>query len=495
MSSSDPGRFGRRTVLSFMLYGAAGTAFANAPERSLRPIGKPSDAAKRAVPDGARLVSEAQLSGKVSYVVADAKTGEMLETYAPLYAHPPASVSKAVTALYALDQLGPQHRFRTQVIATGPITGGILTGDLVLVGGGDPTLSTDDLFELAGRLKIAGLTEVRGKLLVYDGALPQVEQIDDSQPIQVGYNPGISGLNLNFNRVFMEWKRTGTSYSMTLDARTEKIRPGVGFAKAQIVDRGAPIFTYAKSGDAERWTVSRKALGKGGGRWLPVRGPAIYAGDVFQTVARSHGIELPFPKRVSTKPQGRVLAEHLSEDLTRIATGMLKFSTNITAEALGLSTSNANSLRASGQAMAAFADQEFGVKKASFVDHSGLGDSTKLSAADMVRALTGPGSQALLRPILKPVAIRDSKGRPIQDGPIKVAAKTGTLNFVSGLAGYVTTPQGRELAFAIFASDLPRRRAVSKENREQPRGAKTYNGRAKRLQQALLKRWAVVHEL
>lgn len=494
MNPSDFGRFGRRTVLSFLLYGTAGAVLANAPERSLRPIAKPADAAKRAVPDGARLVAEAQLSGTVSYAVADAKTGEILETHAPLYAHAPASVAKAMTALFALDELGPQHRYRTQLIATGPILGGVLKGDLVLVGGGDPTLTTDHLFEMAGRLKTAGLREVRGKLLVYDGALPQVEEIDNSQPIQVGYNPGLSGLNLNFNRVYMEWKRSANGYSMTMDARTEKIRPGVGFAKAQIVDRGAPIFTYAKSGDAERWTVSRKALGKGGGRWLPVRAPGIYAGDVLQTVARSHGIALPFPKRAAARPKGTVLAEHLSDDLTRISRDMLKFSTNLTAEAVGLSASKADSLAASGEAMSAWAEQKFGVRKASFVDHSGLGDSTKLTATEMVRALTGPGSEALLRPILKPVAIRDSEGRPIEDGPIKVVAKTGTLNFVSGLAGYVTTPEGRDLAFAIFASDVPRRRAVAKENREQPRGAKTYNGRAKRLQQALIKRWAVVHE-
>jgi len=144
--------------------------------------------------------------------------------------------------------------------------------------------------------------------------------------------------------------------------------------------------------------------------------------------------------------------------------------------------------------MSAWAEQKYGVKKTNFADHSGLGDSTKLTAIEMVRALTGSGSEALLRPILKPVAIRDGEGRPIEDGPIQVVAKTGTLNFVSGLAGYITTPKGRDLAFAIFASDVPRRRAVAKENRENPRGAKTYNGRAKRLQQALIKRWAVVHE-
>lgn len=493
MNSSDYGRYGRRTVLSFLLYGTAGCALANAPERSSRPIGKPSDAAKRAVPEGDRFVDAAKLGGKVSYVVADARTGQVLENHAPLVAHPPASVAKAMTALYALEKLGPQHRYRTRLIAEGPISNGVLKGDLVLVGDGDPTLSTDDLFEMAGRLKTAGLREVRGKLKVYGGALPTIEEIDGTQPVQVGYNPGISGLNLNFNRVYLEWKRAGGGYTVTMDARTEKIRPGVGFVRTQIAERGTPIFTYSKSKDRENWTVARKALGKAGGRWLPVRNSAIYAGDVLQTVARSHGITLPFPERSADAPKGTVLAEHLSPDLTKICKDMLKFSTNLTAEAVGLSASRAGGLSASGNAMSTWAAQRYGTRKARFVDHSGLGDKTKLTCQEMVKALTGQGAMQRLRPILKTIAVRDADNKVVQDSPTNVVAKTGTLNFVSGLAGYIRTPDGRDLAFAIFASDLSRRRALAKADRERPKGSRSWNGRAKKLQQQLIRRWSVVH--
>lgn len=466
---------------------------ANAPERSSRPIGKPADAAKRAAPGGGRLVGAANLGGKVSYVVADARTGEVLENYAPLVAHPPASVAKAMTALFALEKLGPQHRFRTRLVADGPINNGVLEGDLVLVGGGDPTLSTDDLLDLAGRLKTAGLREVRGKLRVYGGALPRVEEIDGTQPVQVGYNPGLSGLNLNFNRVYLEWRRAGTGYNVTMDARTQRIRPSVGFAHTKIVKRGQPIFTYTKTDVLENWTVARGALGKGGGRWLPVRNTAIYAGDVLQNVARAHGLKLSYPVLTNAVPQGRILAEHLSPDLTRICKDMLKFSTNVTAEAVGLAASNARGLGASGRAMSDWAEERFGVKKASFTDHSGLGDRTKLTAQEMVVALTGPGAMAQLRPILKTIGVRGANNKIDANSPTKVVAKTGTLNFVSGLAGYIRTPDERDLAFAIFASDLPRRRALSKAQREQPKGARSWNGRAKTMQQKLINRWALVH--
>jgi D-alanyl-D-alanine carboxypeptidase/D-alanyl-D-alanine-endopeptidase (penicillin-binding protein 4) len=493
MSDEFHTSFARRTVLAFLIFGVADAALAKAPTRSIRPVQKPRDAAKRALPGPSDLVAKAKLSGDVGFVVADARTGKVLETYKPLKSHPPASVTKAVTAMYALGSLGEGHRFRTRLVATGPVAGGVLKGDLVLVGGGDPTLNTDDLFEMAGRLKTAGIREVRGKLKVTAGGFPSIGRIDGEQPDHVGYNPAVSGLNLNFNRVYLEWKRSSAGYQIVMDARTVGLRPAVGFARTTIADRAAPVFKYSSANGRDNWSVARGALGKNGGRWLPVRRPEVYAGDVFQTVARSHGIVLAFPQKVTSVPKGTVIVEHLSEDLGRICRDMLKFSTNLTAEVLGLSTSGAGSLSSSGSKMTGWVKSQHGLNKAKFVDHSGLGDRSRVSASEMVKALVGSGPNGSLRPLLKEVAVRDDKGRPIQNGPIKVVAKTGTLNFVSALAGFIRTPDGRDLVFAIFASDVNRRKALKKAERERPRGAKTYNGRAKRLQQELIKRWAVLH--
>ena len=67
------------------------------------------------------LLADAGLSGKVGFVVADARTGKVLERKSPLLALPPASVTKSITALYALDRLGPAYRFQTRLIAKGPV--------------------------------------------------------------------------------------------------------------------------------------------------------------------------------------------------------------------------------------------------------------------------------------------------------------------------------------------------------------------------------------
>ncbi len=116
-------------------------------------------------------------------MVADARTGgQVLETHnPPLLQMPPASVAKAVTAAYALDALGSEHVFSTRLMATGgPVDGGMIQGDLVLVGGGDPMLDTNGLAAMAARLKAAGgVRGVTGKFRVHaGGALPYQRQID-----------------------------------------------------------------------------------------------------------------------------------------------------------------------------------------------------------------------------------------------------------------------------------------------------------------------------
>ncbi|EPX81719.1 D-alanyl-D-alanine carboxypeptidase/D-alanyl-D-alanine endopeptidase [Litoreibacter arenae] len=486
-------RFGRRAVLGFLMFGVADAALANAPVVSLLPLPKPADAQKRAVKSAEALVSAAKLGGKIGFAVADARTGEVLEVMNPLLPLPPASVAKAVTTLFAFDRLGAEKRFKTQLIATGPIQNGVLAGDLVLKGGGDPTLSTDDLFDMAASLKAAGVVSVKGKLRVY-GGMSLIDRIDDGQPEHVGYNPAVAGLNLNFNRVYFEWKRSGDDYAVSMDARSEKIRPGVGFATTSIAARALPIFEYSGRNGRDNWTVARKALGNGGGRWLPVRRPEIYAGDVLQTVARSHGIKLPFPVVATEEPRGTVLVEHESASLEVIARDMLKYSTNLTAEVLGLHASGAPSLTESAQAMNEWLAETYAINKARFVDHSGLGGMSQIGAREMVKALVGAGAEGRLRSILKPFAVRDEDNKVVQKSPVTVMAKTGTLNFVSALAGYIRTLDGRDLAFAIFAADVPRRQALKKSERERPRGSRSWNGRAKKLQSQLINRWATLYD-
>ena len=493
------GPVSRRLFLGGLLSGAAGAALAAPPAVSLRPVARGTDLRALALPSPDALVADARLGGAVGFAVADLSTGEVLEEAEAARGLPPASVAKAVTALYALDALGPGHRFTTRVLAAGPLRDGAVQGDLILAGGGDPTLDTDGLAELAQGLKAAGVREVRGRFRVWGGALPFERVIDPSQPDHVGYNPALSGLNLNFNRVHFEWRRSGGDYAVTMDARSARYRPEVRVARMAVAARDGPVYTYEDAGGRDNWTVARGALGSGGARWLPVRKPELYAGEVFQTFAGSHGIRLEAPEPIRGLPQGATaLAGRQSAPLREILGDMLRYSTNLTAEVVGMSATAARgasvpSLAVSAREMSRWAGQRLGMGRAHFVDHSGLGDASRVTAGEMVTALAAAERAETLRPILKEIKLRDSQGRPVQDHPVAVRAKTGTLHFVSALAGYIDVPGDRELAFAILTADTERRAGLSRAERERPEGARAWNGRSRRLQQALIERWGILY--
>ncbi len=487
-------RFSRRAFLGGLgasLIPCAGLA--GPPAVSLRPQLRGAD-----LSGVDRVVQAAGLRGQVAFAVADVKTGTSLESFGGDTGLPPASVAKALTALYALDVLGPDFRFETRLVADGPIENGILNGDLILVGGGDPLLDTDALATMAANLREAGITEVRGAFKVYEGALPYVFSIDPGQPDHVGYSPAISGISLNFNRVHFEWKRGGAGFDVTMDARSAHFAPAVDMATMRLVNRKLPTYTYQPSARQDRWTVAKAALGNGGARWLPVRKPALYAGDVFRTLARVNGIVLNRVQVTRQAPRGRTLVLHQSQPMTDILKGMLKYSTNLTAEMVGLTASkvrgaNPQDLAESAAEMNRWASETFGTARIQMVDHSGLGDRSRVAPNDFVTALVAARQTGALRPLLKPFTLTDAKGNKIKDHPVRVDAKTGTLNFVSGLGGFVTTARGDELAFAFFSADMAHRATISRENRERPEGARSWNRRSRKLQQVLIERWGALY--
>jgi D-alanyl-D-alanine carboxypeptidase/D-alanyl-D-alanine-endopeptidase (penicillin-binding protein 4) len=479
---------------------AASAQSSLAPLNSLRPTSREGDLLKTYQATLSDLIADSGVPGQISVQVADVKTGLVLESHNPLRALPPASVAKSLTACYALDVLGPGYHFETRILGTAPIVDGRLEGDLILAGGGDPTLDTDALASMAQRLREeVGLTEVTGRFLVWHGALPSLNGIDSKQPFQVGYNPGISGLNLNYNRVHFEWQRKGDDYSVSMDARSGTLRPEVRAARMRIESRNYPVYTYADGGTFDNWTVARGALGRNGARWLPVRKTAQYTAEVFQVLARSNGIVLKAPEMLDALPAGASdVMTHESAPLRIILRDMLKYSTNVTAECIGLTATTArlgsvSSLRASADAMNAWAKDTLGMSSVALEDHSGLGDDSRISARDMVKALISARKSMGLKALLKDHPLRTEDRTIVQDHPVKVHAKTGTLNFVSGLGGFIDLPDGTELAFAYFSADLPRRDALSREERESPPGGKTYAVQSRKLQQQLLARWGILY--
>jgi len=477
----------RRSILSLAITCLATAAFSQAP---------PPKRVKAPPPPTLKTILKTYApSGTHSIVVADAMTGKVLESSNANKALPPASVAKALTTIYALTSLGSNWQFQTRLIASSStVSNGILQGDLTLVGGGDPAFDTDGLADLLGQLKARGITGISGKFGVYSKALPYQRTLDRDQLEHVGYNPTISGMNLNFNRVFMQWQRVGSGYDFSFTARTKKYQPPVKGVSVSAVNRKEPVYKYSGQGGRDKWTVSAPALGSKGNRWLPVRNPADYTGEVMVRLAAELGIRLPKHKSVSSTPKGVVLAQNVSANLNAVSKSMLKYSTNLTAETVGLSASVKRGVKPkkvsdSARSMSDWLRGRFGLRSVRMVDHSGLGDASRITGADMTEVLKSVGWNGPLRPLMKPVDLRNANWQKAPIGGVKVTAKTGTLNFTSALAGYLQTASGRKLVFTIFTVDQKARAAIPKSKRDRAPGAKTWARKSRIMQHQLLARW------
>ncbi|MGI9492647.1 MAG: D-alanyl-D-alanine carboxypeptidase/D-alanyl-D-alanine endopeptidase, partial [Geminicoccaceae bacterium] len=295
-------------------------------ERFFRPLLRIDDSAlplPKALPEGA----------EVSYVVIDLDRGTTIAQHNGDRDHIPASAAKLATAVVALQHLGPDHRFRTEIRTTGPIENGILKGDLILKGGGDPLLDIPDLVSLIDDLARLPLRHVEGQFLIDDSLLPRFTEIEPSQPTEAGYNPSVGALSLAFNRVKLRWENRSSLRVETLPHLDE-----ASFERAGS-DHLPPCGVQLKQFDGREavWQLADRGARRLK-RSLPVKDPGLYAGSVFVDLASLHGIHLPLPKRAVFDTESQLLAFHESRPLRELVRDMLWYSNNLVAELIGLAT-------------------------------------------------------------------------------------------------------------------------------------------------------------
>lgn len=490
----------RRLILGIVIAAMAAPVGAASPVPTPRPDFTPTPKT------GAQLKAKLGLSGKTGWLLVDLETGRVLDSSAPDEAFAPASVAKLPTAAFALDALGASHRFETQLVTTSPQTGAELTGDLILLGGGNPELDTDALLPLAQRLAQTGIRHVRGRFIVDGSALPQVAEIETSQAEDSSYNPSVSGLNLNFNRVHVKWDARKGRNSLSVEAAAARLSPQVDSVRVAVAQtQGGPLFALDQRTGREEWSMAARAFRGRAARWLPVKRPDLYAGEVFQTLAAEQNVHLETPERGETISAGTVIARHQSRPLDQILRSMLRYSTNLTAEVTGASATRALGVQAETLAQSANVMNMWAATVAGFpagdpgfrfVNHSGLTIDSRVSPRRMVQLLTAfarrePTPEArhshlpgAIAGYLKPYNVA-ADSMDLDYDNLHVAAKTGTMSYVRGLAGYVATPGGRQLAFAIFSNDLARRTSGAE------RVNRRWMGRAKGFERALIRNWVL----
>jgi D-alanyl-D-alanine carboxypeptidase/D-alanyl-D-alanine-endopeptidase (penicillin-binding protein 4) len=499
-------------VLAALLSSGAGVAGLSvlpvlSPMPVPRPVPRPDlDRGPKAGADLKPIIRHSGISG---WMVVDLDSGEVVDQYQADTAFAPASVAKLPTTLYALDRLGPKHRFETRVAIDGQVSGQTLEGDLILIGGGDPELDTDALLPLVTQSGAHGFRYVTGQFLVDGSAGPQLGAIDTGQPVDAAYNPALSGLNLNFNRVRLKWDARGTARQIRVSAKADRLDPEVAGVRVALASyRGAPMFSHAFEGRSEVWRMSESGFRGKGARWLPVRQPELYTGEVFRGLAATYGIALD-PARQRAAPEGaRVVARYQSRELRPMLKSMLRYSTNLTAEMAGLAASRAGgaapeTLVASAEAMNAWAAGVAGFAPGDpgfrLTNHSGLAADSRVSPRRMAQFLAAVAKRKSAKNRRHPRLpggitdlLRDynvaAKSIPLDYRHLDIVAKTGTMDYVRGLAGYIATPSGRRLAFAIFSNDLDRRvPGVQRINRR-------WMARARVFERSLIRNWVLALE-
>jgi len=142
---------------------------------------------------------------------------QLLDAAEPMLSHNaeaalnPASVMKLVTSFAALNQLGPGYAWTTDVWASGTIKDGVLNGDLVIKGYGDPTLTLERMWLLQRELRARGVQHIRGNL-VLDTSHFDLPKMDsgafDDEPLAL-YNATPGALVANFNAITLRLKPEG----------------------------------------------------------------------------------------------------------------------------------------------------------------------------------------------------------------------------------------------------------------------------------------------
>lgn len=426
----------------------------------------------------------------VGIEVLDLNDGTVLFSHNGEKSFIPASNQKIFTSAVALDLFGPDFVYETSLYADGPIENGVLHGNLVVRGSGDPSIGgrfnngdlTKTFRNWADSLRNAGINRVTGDVIGDD-------DVFDDVPLGYGwswddetyyYSAEISGLSYNENKVDLtirarqqgqpaeiSWEPHNTDFVHVLN-RTVAIRPDSSLKEGYLKQRGTnvlQIFSRVPAGSTDRESLS-------------VTNPTRYFVHVFREVLVKSGIEVEGSPvdvdELSEKPDYTRLnriATHVSPPLSEIIEVVNKDSHNLFAEQVfrtlgALRPVFRKDLTPGSAEMAAermkYVLAEAGVDTAriQIMDGSGLSRQNLVTPRDVVsvlRYMWEHPEQEIANAFYTslPVGGRDgSLAYRFSSGPARgrVHAKTGTVSNVSALSGYVITTTGTPLAFSILCN-------------------------------------------
>jgi D-alanyl-D-alanine carboxypeptidase/D-alanyl-D-alanine-endopeptidase (penicillin-binding protein 4) len=418
---------------------------------------------------------------KSSAVVLDATTGERLYSRSGIVPRIPASNTKILTAAAALETLGENFRFHTDVYHRDPVVNGVLGGPLYLKGYGDPTTRQSDFAALAAQVKSAGITKVTGPLIV-----------DSSYFDSVRYNPGWStGYAADYYAAEISALTVAPDADFDSGTVIIKYAPGRAGQRAKITTIPAAAASYLNianktttSGRGTGTTFSatrrhgsntitvrgRVPAGRSAGYWeITVHRPALYAGAVFRAELAKLKIKVGGSTaggRTPTPNRTRV-ARDRSMTLAQLLVPFMKLSNNMHAEALtktmGRVKGGSGSWK-SGLAVTTGYLRRIHVpmQGVSLTDGSGLTRRNRITARALTRLLYKARKEPWFGSFYRSFPEAGNRKRMV-GGTLRnrmnntaaaynARAKTGTLTGVTALSGYVTGADGRKYVFSMLSN-------------------------------------------
>ncbi len=383
----------------------------------------------------------------------------------PLLAHGeaasfnPASVMKLVTTLAALDSLGPAHTFKTRVYRDGPLLEGILHGNLVFQGGGDPALTLERFWLLLRELRQRGVREIRGDVLL-DTQYYQIEAIDpgafDQAPLRP-YNAPPSAMLVNFNLLNLRLSAAGEKIGVRLEPvpAEQNLSLVNQLQKTDAACNGARERLRSTKVDVSL-ILAGAYPSECGEQTIPLNllPPDATFGTIFNELWQSLGGELVGDVKPGVlEPSARSLLEFESPPLSHLVRDINKHSNNVMAKMLFLNLGAARfdvpaTWEKGERAIRAWVN-EAGLKMPELVleNGSGLSRIERISAASLAQLL----SYAAARPVyyefaasLPAVGLEGTQKGRLNGSAAAGAAwlKSGSLNGARSLAGYVLGPNG-----------------------------------------------------
>jgi D-alanyl-D-alanine carboxypeptidase/D-alanyl-D-alanine-endopeptidase (penicillin-binding protein 4) len=374
----------------------------------------------------------------------------------------PASTFKVLAAVSALQTFGPNYRFVTDIRSLDSPADGVVSGDLWLVGSGDPTLTSDDLRAAAGAAYHSGLRRVDGALVADASAFggPEVNPAWEPDDLQYDYAAGTSALSVDEGTVEFHLVPTTPGAPARIDVRPAGDAVHVlgsvitGYSTALSIERAPAQNQFSFSGHV--------AVGAEQSFLRPVAEMPLYAGRVVRAMLSARGVRVRDGVRVGVAPLGgHVLWRHRSQPLSAIIHEMLFVSNNHFAEQLlrAVGAEGGVGTERSGGAVERMVFARDGVPQQGLriVDGSGLAPTDRIApisiATLLARTAAQPVGPALLSALPRVGMEGTVRYRQITDALGRARAKSGHIENVNALVGYVQTRSHGRVAFAFMVND------------------------------------------